>query len=181
MPDDKPATERDTPDMLAVPGNERFGEHLKAGSFNNDMAAEAGQRALDGLSQVMGVPKLTDLCVIQWGREATRPGEPAHITGKFTSSHPHAKGRPGFFAVVQFEDGAPDWVDMQWNVYPREEKPPWWLSHKRTIPVTEDGETRDRLLQVDRPEDRAGWLEFIASKHCRRSLTVIEEADRHVN
>jgi hypothetical protein len=175
MSDASSKGEDKTREMLSVDQAEQILDSLAEGTFSDDDAAEAGVRALAGLSATMGVPKMTDLCVIQYGREAKRAEEPAHITGRFTSCNPHARGRPGFFAVVKFDDDELDWVDMTWHVYEYGDRPPWLLSHDVTIDEEDDeGNTTTRVLQTNRPEDRRGWLVFIPAKDCRRSLKVRE-------
>ena len=176
MADADSAERDDTPDMLQIAGNDGVLSDLANGSFTDEKAKEAGMLALAGLTAGLGIPKMTDLCVIQHGVEATRPDEPAHMTGDFMSANPHSPGRPGFFALVKFEDDHIDYVDMTWHIYPRKQTPPLLFSRKVRVEIRDDdGGTHQRVLQTNRREDRRGWLEFLAASACRRSLTVKED------
>jgi len=140
-----------------------------------ERAVELSKQTMAQMTAQLGVPETEELCVIQWGKEAFRAGEPAMLTGKTMNTNPHVAGQPGFFAVVMYADSGPYYVDMTLPKYPHGKKPPWILDKKVYVEErAADGSTHKVYSHTERTEDRRHWLEFIPRKRCRKALKVIE-------
>lgn len=138
-------------------------------------AQELGRQSVAALSAQLGVDEAEQMCVIQWGKQAFREGEPAQLTGQYTMTNPHKRGQKGFYAVVKYADGCPNYVNMALPQYPRGKKPPWFFTRRPYEEVRDEhGAVVERPGKPQRPADWEHWLEFVPRKACRKALKVIE-------
>lgn len=144
-------------------------------TMTEEQAAELGRQTLSQMRVELGAEDEAEpVCIIQWGRDAFREGEPALWTGQTMSTNPHKRGIKGFYAVVCYEDSGPYYVDMNLPRYPHGKKPPRWLNRRVIEQVRDEkGAMVDGPVRYERPEDRKLWLEFIPRSRCRKALKVI--------
>jgi len=141
-----------TPDCLSVPEGAQL--PLSAAA-----AAEVGRAHLGSLSQQMGLPATTVWYVIQRGKLAFRPDEPAKIVS--FANFDQQRDQPAFCAVVQYADTGPFYVDMHLPQYAMGKHPPLLLDRK-------NAETE----QWERRSDRSHWLELVPESCIRKSYRL---------